>query len=117
MKAIDILAATITGIRSRADKSLSFSVVTPEMTAEQAAALLALHGIAARVLLVPTETAVTEQVTVKSEHGTRTPSQRLRSIIMAHWMQLPVDERGDSEAFYRQRMDGICERYKDANLQ
>lgn len=116
MKAIDLMSAVISRISSRADRSLSFSVQTPEMLPDQAAVMLSLHGVAVRVLIVPTEVAVTDQVTVKAEPGQKTPAQRLRGIIMAHWMQLPAEDKPDSEAFYRSRMETICENYKAKHL-
>ena len=114
MKAIDIFNACIERISSRKDRSISFGVSTPELTAEQAAAFLQLHGCNVRMMIQPQDVTAEDLIEVATERDEPTPSQRLRRIIYAHWKN--VENAGDFASFYKIRMDSISEIYKRTNL-
>lgn len=50
VKAIDIKHAEIGMVSSRKDGALTFRVITPELTLEQRATVLGLHGINVRIM-------------------------------------------------------------------
>lgn len=115
VKAIDILHATVGTVSSREDGSVAFRVITPELRPSEKGEIMSFHGRAVRVLIAPCEGEPLETVVVDTERDIKTPSQRLRGIIVAHWIQ--EGRPGDCETFYRQRMEAICEGYKTKNLQ
>jgi hypothetical protein len=83
MKGIDLHNACVGSVNSRADHSVRFSIESPELTPQQAALILSLHGVAARVLIQPLEAEEVEEVL--TEKDTKTPSQRIRSRLYALW--------------------------------
>lgn len=105
MKVIHLAHACITSIRSRNDKSASFSVVTPEMTVEQCAELLRYHGINARILIEPLEETPDERVEVKSELKQKTQGQRIRACCFKIWQT--HGSKGDFEYYYRMKTERI----------
>jgi len=118
VEAIDILHATIGTVSSREDGSVAFRVITPELLASQKGVVMSFHGRSCRVLIAPDNS--TETITVETEKGSKTPSQRLRAILYAHYQQLR--ERNETkiesfEQFYSVQMSAICEGYKTKNLE
>ncbi len=107
MKAIDLKHACIERISSRKDHSLSFGVSTPELTPEQAAAFLALHGINCRMMIQPLEVEVDAFVEVKSEYEAKTQAQRIRACIFVQWKQ--DGKKGEFEDFYRRKTEKIID--------
>ncbi len=114
MKAIDIAHAQIGQVSSRVDGSVSFRIITPELTLDQRATILGLHGINSRVMLEPLDVTITGLDKVDGEMETKTPAQRLRAVIFVHWKA--VNSGDDFETFYRKQMDKIIEGYKGKNL-
>jgi len=117
MKAIDIAHAQIGQVSSRVDGSVSFRVITPELSLDQRATILGLHGINSRVMLEPLDVTITGLDKVEAEMDTKTPAQRLRAVIFVHYKSIKTsDEFVDFEQFYRRQMDKIIEGYKGKNL-
>ena len=58
MKAIDIRHAEIGQVSSRVDGSVAFRIITPELTLDQRATILGLHGINSRVMLEPIDVSI-----------------------------------------------------------
>jgi len=119
IKAIDILHATIGPVSSREDGSVAFRVITPELRPSEKGEIMSFHGRAVRVLITPDDAQAPETVTVDTEMGGKTPGQRLRNIVYAHYQQLK--ERGETtiptfEQFYTIQMSLICDGYKQKNL-
>jgi len=113
MKAIRT-EAQLTSFRSRADGGVGFSGVTPEMTSDEKVALFDLQNLLVEIVVFPKEAKDPEIIVVKSELDGKTPSQRLRGCIYAHFDQL--GNKGDFEAFYRKQMDAIISGYRQKNL-
>ena len=114
MKAIDIAHAQIGQVSSRVDGSVSFRVITPELSLDQRATILGLHGINSRVMLEPLDVTITGLDKVQTEMDVKTPAQRLRAVIFVHYKAC---EAGDGfETFYRNQMERIIEGYKSKNL-
>ena len=114
MRAIDIKHAEIGQVSSRVDGSVAFRVITPELTLEQRATILGLHGINSRVMLEPIDVSIEGLDEVTTERDVKTPCQRLRAIIFVHYKESNVG--GDFEIFYRNQMTKICDGYKQKNL-
>lgn len=114
MKAIRT-EAQLTSFRSRADGSIGFSGVTPEMSSTEKCVLFDLQNVLVEIVVMPKDEKDPELVVVKTELGQKTPGQRLRGIIFIHWEQ--AGREGDFETFYRLRMDAICDGYKSKNLE
>ncbi len=113
MKAIRT-EAQLTSFRSRADGSIGFSGVTPEMSSEEKCVLFDLQNVLVELVVLPKGEKDPDLVTVKSEVESKTPSQRLRGCVFVHWEQM--GKEGDFESFYRMQMDKIIEGYKQKNL-
>ncbi len=114
MNAIQLDNATIGTVSSREDGSVAFRVITAELRPSEKGLVMDYHGRACKVLIAPHEGAPDEIVTVTTEKGDKTPSQRLRGIIFVHFQQ--CGSEGDFESFYRTRMTAICDGYKIKNL-
>jgi len=114
MKAIDIAHAQIGQVSSRVDGSVAFRVITPELSLDQRATILGLHGINSRVMLEPLDTTITGLDKVETEMNVKTPSKRLYDIIFVHWKD--SGQEGEFRDFYVKQMGKICEGYKERNL-
>ncbi len=107
MKAIDITAACIERISSRKDRSISFGVSTPELTPDQAAAFLGLHGVNVRMLLQPLDAEADGLIEVKTELEAKTQAQRIRACIFVMWQQ--QGKNGEFEPFYKSKTEKIID--------
>jgi hypothetical protein len=107
LKAIDIKAAQIERISSRKDHSISFGVGTPELTPDQAAAFLGLHGANVRMMIQPLDVEADALVEVKTELEAKTQAQRIRACIFVLWKQ--EGKKGDFEDFYRKQTEKIID--------
>lgn len=106
-KAIDLKHSVIERISSRKDRSLSFSVSTPELTSEQAAAFLALHGANCRMMIQPLEVEADALVEIKTEREAKTQAQRIRACIFVMWKQ--GGKKGTFEDFYQRKTEKIID--------
>lgn len=107
MKAIDIKHAVIEGIRSRKDRSLSFTTSTPELTEEHAAAFLGLHGLNIRMMIQPLDQEADALIEVKTERDAKTQAQRIRACIFVQWKQ--GGKKGSFEEFYQRKTERIID--------
>lgn len=103
--------AIFTGFSSKADKSLAFRGCTPELTAAEQVALIAVHGLNVRLLIEPMDYELEAKVEVKGQFDKKTPSQRLRAVLFVLWKQ--ADGTGDFEDFYRRQMEELIEQTKN----
>jgi hypothetical protein len=118
MKAIDLRNAEITRVGSRKDRSISFGVNTPELTGEQAAAFLQLHGTNVRMLIQPQDIESEDTIEVEAELDIKTPAQRLRGVIFVHYKKQTEGQQNPVSfaTFYASQMDRIIEGYKKKHL-
>ncbi len=114
MKAIDIRHSEMGSVTSRVDGGVAFRVITPELTLDQRATLLGLHGKNVRCMLEPIDVPVAGMDEVTTERDQKTPCQRLRAVIFVHWKE--TNATLDFESFYRSQMDRVIEGYKAKNL-
>ena len=114
MKAIDIAHAEIGLVTSRVDGAITFKVITPELSLDQRAIVLGMHGKNARVMVAPLDVPTTGVEQVTTEMDQKTPCKRLYDIIFVHWKE--SGQSGEFRDFYVRQMDRVCEGYKAKNL-
>lgn len=115
MKAIEV-EGNITRLSSRADKSLSFSVSTPELSVEERAEFFSYQGVVAKFFIKPLSEPIDDTIEVKRELDTKTPSQRLRGVLFVWFKQLSEKNQLAPgtlfEDFYAQRLHTYIESIK-----
>ncbi len=114
MKAIDIRHSEMGSVTSRVDGGVAFRVITPELTLDQRATLLGLHGKNVRCMLEPIDVPVAGMDEVTTEIHQKTPCKRLYDIIFVHWNE--SGKQGEFKDFYVRQMDRVCDGYKAKNL-
>ena len=112
MRAIDIKHAEIGSVTSRVDGAVAFRVITPELTLDQRATILGLHGKNVRVMLEPIDVPVEALVEVESEAEPKSKSTRLRAVLFVWWKQNPNGKT--FQEFYDTKMERIIDRCKEA---
>lgn len=110
MKAIELKDAAIGSVSSRADRSIRFSVETPELSVEEAAIILSLHGVAARILIEPGD--AEEMAVVTTQREVKGPSQRLRGALYKVWQTNPEHQADSFDAYYNRSMEKLIEHVK-----
>ncbi len=104
------MQAQFTRFSSRVDGSVGFAGCTPELTAVEKCALFDLQNKNTRVLIEPQDYAVDSKIEVKSDTGTKPPSQRLRAVLFVHFRQLTAAgkiEVTTFDQFYAQQMERL----------
>lgn len=115
MKAIDIKFSEMGSVTSRVDGGVAFRVITPELTLDQRATLLGLHGKNVRCMLEPIDVPVSGLDEVTTELDAKTPCQRLRAVLFVHYKA--VGETSEPfEVFYLRQMQRVIDGYKTKNL-
>lgn len=111
MQGIDIRHAEIGTVSSRADGSIAFRVITPELRPSEAGAVMGWHGKACRVSILPDETAVPEEmVSVDTEREIKSHSTRLRAVIFLDWKQ--NGQAGSFDNWYAEKMEVMINHFK-----
>lgn len=115
MKSIEV-EGVIGRLSSRADKSLNFSVHTPELSVEERSAFFEFQDVPARFFIKPLTEAIDGMVDIQKDLLRKTPSQRLRGVLFVWFKQLAAANQiaPDTlfEDFYSQRMNGFVEEVK-----
>ena len=113
MKAIDIKFSEMGSVTCRVDGGVAFRVITPELTLDQRATLLGLHGKNVRCMLEPIDVPTSGLDVVETEIDSKTPCQRLRAVLFVHYKSMgEFKDKEDFETFYRKAMDRVIEGYK-----
>lgn len=109
--------AIFTSLRTRVDRSLGFTGVTPELDDTAMLAFFKIKQINVKLLIQPMDTAPANLVEVKSEFDYKRPSQRLRAALFVLHSQLTIDGKLHSstnfEAFYLDQMNRMIQSVKD----
>lgn len=115
MKSIEV-EGVIARLSSRVDKSLSFSVSTPELSVDERSIFFEYQNIPARFFIKPLSEPIEDTVQVKGEMEHKTPSQRLRGALFVWFKQLSEKNQLAPntlfEDFYAQRMHTLIEDVK-----
>lgn|GEM_PF-3167099 len=112
IRAIDIRHAEIGTVTSRVDGAVAFRVITPELSLEQRATVLGMHGKNVRIMVEPIDVPVEGIDEVESEAEPRSKCQRLRACLFVWWKQRKNDT--PFSQFYDIKMESIIERVKTA---
>ena len=99
--------AIITSISSKQDGSLGLRLSTPELTPDEKVAFLEIQGLNTIVLIEPTDFESKEIKEIKGELDSKTPSQRLRSVLFVLYDQ--QGREGTFEEFYIKHMNKIID--------
>ena len=97
--------AQLTSFSSRADRSLGFRGVTPELDSSEKVALMDLQNVLLDVIVSPKDVPDAEIIEVKRELIHKSPAQRMRSVIFLLWKQ--TDEEKPFDIFYLDMMEKI----------
>lgn len=111
MKAIDIKHAEVGTVTSRVDGAVRFAIITPELTLEQRATVLGLHGRNVRVMLEPIDVAVEGLDKVETELTPKSKCARLRAVLFVLWSK--SKKEGAFDSFYSSKMEAIIDKIKD----
>jgi hypothetical protein len=109
MKAIST-TAIITRLSSRVDRSIGVSFTTPELSSDEKSLFFELQGINSRIEIAPLDSEPTETVKIDKDLETKTPGQRLRSVLFILWRRQGQKEA--FEEFYRLNMERLIEAVK-----
>lgn len=102
----------ITGLTSRADRSLRLSVSTPELSATERAMFMEYQNINSDITVVPIDDVADEEImAVDKPHDSKSPSQRLRAVLYVLWKQ--KGKKGDFARFYEVSMEAAINKVKD----
>lgn len=114
MKAL-VTDAIFTSFTSKADRSLSARLTTPELSAAEKAAFMELQNCNVRLLIEPKDYAETGKTEIKNPLGTKSPSFRLRAVMFVLFKQLSNKGKiqGTFDEFYLLHMDRIIDGYKE----
>jgi hypothetical protein len=99
--------AQLTSFSSRADRSLGFRGVTPELTSEEKVALMNLQNVLLDIIISPKDVPDADILEVKKEMIHKSPAQRMRSVIFLIWKQ--TDEEEPFDTFYLNMMEKIID--------
>ena len=116
----------IDNIRTLADNSLRVSLGTPELTAEIVGNMYSMlkqpgYVVISTKPISQQQIDAVDEATVDREFDTKTPSQRLRSVLYILWEQTQPKEIGpdgstvyvDFDLFYKRKMNELIRFVKD----
>src|SRR6266576_865624 len=98
MKAVTT-SAIIGTIRSKIDRSIGFTVSTPELTPEEVALFFQLQGINIELTITPKDEPLPDTYSITREIQTKTPSQRLRAVLFILWKQILWKQKQPATSF------------------
>lgn len=105
----------IRSISATVDRGLRFSVITGEISDEHRGIFLSLQGINCEALITPHEREEgDEPILVDSEVKKKTPSQRLRNVLIVFFKQRKAAGKfnGSFESFYEEQIEMLIDRVK-----
>lgn len=109
------LDAIFTGFRTRADRSLGFTGMTPELSDIESVALMGIRQRNVKLLIQPTDETPSGLVEVKGEFDEKRPSERLRAALFVLHKQLTLKQQIaiSFNDFYKEQMNRITQSVKD----
>jgi len=114
MKAI-VTDAIFTSFTSKADRSLSARLTTPELSSEEKAHFMDLQNMNVRLLIEPKDYSTDGKAEIKNPIGTKSPSERLRGVLFVLHKQLCASGKLKDktyEVFYVDQMNRLIEDFK-----
>lgn len=110
MNAIDLHNCEVGTVSSMKDGSVKFSVYTAELRPSEKGGVMEFHGKACRVAVFPHEGEAPETIVVDTERGSKTPGQRLHSVLYVLFQHEKPE--GDFDTFYKRSMEKFIEHVK-----
>ncbi len=109
------LDAIFTGFRTRSDRSLGFTGMTPELSDTESVALMGIRQRNVKLLIQPTDEPVNGLVEVKGEFDEKRPSERLRAVLFVLHKQKTLKQQISIsfDAFYTDAMNRMIQSVKD----
>src|SRR5712692_8699726 len=109
MKSI-VTQSVIEGIRARKDRSLSLTVSTPELSAQEKALFFDLQGLPIDLKITPLDEKQIEEQIIDKDLNQKTQSQRIRACLFILFKQNP--ENMSWEEYYRNKTEKYIENLK-----
>lgn len=106
MKGIALESCEVGTVSSCKDGSVKLTVYTAELRPSEKGLVMDFHGKACAVTIMPSEGEF-ETVKVDTERDTKTPSQRLRSVLFLCWKN--HGSEGTFDDYYNKRMEKILD--------
>jgi len=100
----------ITSLRSKVDKSLGVSFVTPELSSIEKVAMMDLQGINTNAIFTPLDEPTNGKIKITKDITTKTQAERIRAVLFVWWKQLGVEVPFDE--FYRQETEKYIDEIK-----
>ena len=101
----------ISSFRSKVDRSLSFTVHTPELTSTEKANFMDLQGLNMAMVIEPLDEVPEGEMKIDKDLETKTKSQRLRSVFYVYWQQTGKKD-STFDDFYNLKMEKLIEHFK-----
>ena len=102
--------ATLTGISTKVDGSLSVRFATQELTSDKKLALIELQNQFGYICFAPSEAEAADIPETQPDDTRKTPAQRLRAVLYCLWKQ--GEQLDTFDAYYRGKMETLIEHYK-----
>ena len=107
-----IVQGNITGISSRADRSLRVSFVTPELTTAERSIFMEAQNVNSEFTIKPIDEPNAEPVKIDKDIQSKSTSVRLRNVLFVLFKQ--SDEgHNDFEEYYKSKMEGFITHLKE----
>lgn len=106
------LELQLTRASTRVDKSMSLSLSTPELNADEMTEIFRLQGKNLKCLFQPLEESPEALTEVKNEIEGKSPSQRLRGVLFCLWRHTQHPEPVEFSVWYKGRIEAYIEQIK-----
>jgi hypothetical protein len=103
--------AIITSIRSRKDRSISYSVETPELSHQEKALFFELQNLNVVISILPKDELEAPEYKVEKDIDQKSPSSRMRNVIYILYKQ--SGDNRDFELYYKNTMEVLIQKLKE----
>lgn len=103
--------AIIGSIRSKADRSLSLNISTPELTSDERARFMDLQNVNGHLVFTPDEDVAPEPLKIDRDLKQKSQSTRMRGVLFVLWDKTKPDE--DFETFYKLETEKMISEVKE----
>lgn len=110
MKAIKT-NAIISSIRRKTDKSLGLTISTPEVTNEEAIAIMELQGVNIDLWMKPLDETPEEVIEIDKEIEQKSQATRIRAVLFLLWKQ--EGEQGEFNTYYKEKTEKYLDWLKE----
>lgn len=97
----------IGSVTAKVDRSISYRVSTPELSADEKARFMDMQNVNCTFILEPIDEENAPELVINEDLETKTPSQRLRNSLYVLYTQKKPDV--DFDIYYRTQMEKFIE--------